>query len=162
MGSGKTHVGQQLAQILGFDFIDIDAFLEAREGETISSIFETKGEQYFRKAEQKYLKQLETKEQIVIATGGGTPCFFDNMQWINQQGISIYLKPTIDVLVQRLQSEMAHRPILSGQSTETLYQFIGDKLKKRATFYEQARHIVEIQSVEQDVVTIIVKMINDE
>ena len=159
MGSGKTHVGQQLAQTLGFDFIDLDDFLEEQEGETMSSIFESKGEAYFRKAEQKYLKLLGKRTQTVIATGGGTPCFFDNMQWINQHGISIYLKPTIEVLVTRLQSEMSHRPILAGQTTNSLYQFIEDKLKNRAAFYEQAQHIISIQAYNQDVVSKLIKII---
>lgn len=160
MGSGKSHVGQRLAQQLNFDFIDLDDFLEQGEGTTISLIFETKGAAYFRKAEQKYLKALASKTQTVIATGGGTPCFFDNMAWINQHGVSIYLKASVEVLAQRLQTEMAHRPLLIGQTIHTLQTFIQHKLQTRSVYYEKAHHSIVINETNQLVVPQIIQKIH--
>ena len=161
MGSGKSHLGKELAKALNYDFIDLDAYLEQREGETITTIFETKGADYFRTVEQKYLKQLASLTQTVIATGGGTPCFFDNIEWINQQGQSVYLNPTVNVLAHRLQSEMGHRPLLAGESKHSLKQFLHNKLKERSAFYEKAHYIIPITAPTQNVTQQIISLINN-
>src|SRR5437773_11285939 len=91
MGSGKTFFGKQLAQLLNYEFIDLDELIGKNEGATIAEIFFSKGEAYFRSKESSLLKSLSQNENAVIATGGGTPCFHDNMKWMNEHGITVYL-----------------------------------------------------------------------
>ena len=104
MGSGKSYLGQRLANILNWDFVDMDAYLEAQEGKTISQIFEESGEPFFRALEKKYLHSTLNFDKTIVATGGGAPCFFDNIQWMKQHGQTIYLKTPTTVLVNRLKS----------------------------------------------------------
>ena len=89
MGCGKSYVGRNLAPLLGFDYIDVDKYIEEKEGLTIKEIFEQKGEDYFRQAEKDFIHQLDTGQNLVISTGGGAPCFFDNMEVMNEKGLTI-------------------------------------------------------------------------
>lgn len=138
MGSGKSYLGKRLAQNINFDFLDLDELIELKNEQSISDIFVEKGEKYFRQTESECLKSLKNQENIVVALGGGTPCFFDNMNWINEQGVSIYLKTATEILVQRLKNEMAHRPIIQQLSEKELPDFIEKNIAKRSPFYEQA------------------------
>ncbi len=144
MGSGKSFLGRQLAMSLGFEFMDLDQQIEQKAGMTISQIFERFGEDHFRKLEQAVLQETETRKKTIVSTGGGAPCFFDNMEWMNQQGLTIYLQASPTLLADRLQSEMAHRPLLAHLNTTELIQFIEDKVASRTHFYEQA-HIIWTQ-----------------
>lgn len=143
MGCGKSYIGKSLAETMGFDFLDMDAFLEANEGKTIAQIFAEGGESLFRKLEKNYLHATYDFEQTIIATGGGAPCFFDNIDWMNQHGTTIYLKTPVEILVNRLKSETGHRPLLANKSKQELHTFIQNKLADRRKYYEQANHIFE-------------------
>ena len=151
MGCGKSYLGKLLAKRLQYDFIDMDAYLEAKEGKTISQIFREDGEGAFRKLERDYLTASGDFEKTVIATGGGCPCFYDNMEWMDVSGQTIYLKTPTAILVERLQKETAHRPLLAGKSKEELAEFIDTKLAERAAYYEQAQIIFEYQTGEEGV-----------
>lgn len=144
MGSGKSFLGRQLASQLELDFLDLDEQIEKKAGMAISQIFERHGEDHFRELEQTVLQETKESARTIISTGGGAPCFFDNMEWMNQQGLTIYLQTTPTLLADRLQSEMAHRPLLAHLSTTELIQFIEDKVASRTDFYEQA-HIIWTQ-----------------
>lgn len=138
MGSGKSHLGKALAKALNWDFLDMDDFLEAKEGMTIAQIFAEGGEKLFRALEKNYLHATYDFEKTVIATGGGAPCFFDNMEWMNANGTTIYLETPVPILVERLKKETAHRPLLAEKTEEELGLFIKQKLLERAAFYQQA------------------------
>lgn len=152
MGSGKSYVGKKLAAELQFDFLDLDALIESTENQTIADVFNTKGEAYFRNIESENLKKIEKNKKIIISTGGGTPCFFDNMDFMNDNGTTIFLNPTIDILFERLRSETTKRPLLADNSDETLRLFISQKLENRLKYYEKARHIINIATFEQNVI----------
>lgn len=137
--SGKSTLGQQIARDLNFPFIDLDDFLVKQEGMPISQIFENEGEAYFRNAESKALKAALQKKPLVLATGGGTPCFFDNLEYINEIGLSIYLQVPIAILCQRLlKDQTEHRPLYQQKSREELYQKLVKTLELREKYYFQA------------------------
>ncbi|MEM1121841.1 MAG: shikimate kinase [Bacteroidota bacterium] len=146
MGSGKSYMGKGLAQLLGWEFLDMDEFLEANEGQTISQIFEEGGETLFRALEKNYLHATYDFDKTIIATGGGAPCFFDNLAWMNTHGTTIYLDTPIPILVKRLKKETAHRPLLANKTAEQLASFIAQKLEARNPFYQKADHIFQYQS----------------
>lgn len=146
MGCGKSYMGKGLAEKLGWDFLDMDDYLEANEGMTISQIFAEGGETLFRQLERNYLHATYDFTKTIIATGGGAPCFFDNVDWMNENGQTIYLKTPVSILVNRLEKETAHRPLLAGKTTNALHQFITKKLAERSLFYEQAATIFEYQT----------------
>ena len=151
MGCGKSYLGKLLAERLQYNFIDMDTYLEAKESKTISQIFKEGGEGAFRKLERDYLTASGDFEKSVIATGGGCPCFYDNMEWMDLSGQTIYLKTPTAVLVDRLQKETAHRPLLAGKSKKELAAFIDGKLEERAPYYEQAQIIFEYRTGEEGV-----------
>ncbi len=134
-------MGKGLAKQLGWEFLDMDDYLEAKEGMSISQIFAEGGEKLFRKLEQNYLHATCDFRQTVIATGGGAPCFFDNVDWMNEHGQTIYLDTPVSILVERLKSETGHRPLLAGKTDHQLTEFITKKLWERQQFYLQAQHI---------------------
>jgi shikimate kinase len=143
MGSGKTAMGRLLAKNLHLDFYDLDAWIEKKYHTTIASIFAEKGESYFREIEKNCLRETGEFENVVISTGGGAPCFFDNMQFMNNHGTTIYLKLTPEHLAERLQSTRTGvRPLIAGKSSEELIDFIRENLGKRAAFYEQAKFVI--------------------
>jgi shikimate kinase len=143
MGSGKSHTGQLLAKALGYPFQDLDDLIENTEGSKIAAIFDKHGEAYFRTLENRCLKSLGNKCPIVVATGGGAPCFLDNMNWMNQNGITIYLKTAPELLFSRLKNQTAERPLLRGRSEADLLAFITTKLAERSVFYEKAILMIE-------------------
>ena len=151
MGCGKSYLGKLLAEHLEYSFVDMDAYLEAEEGKTISEIFKEGGEGVFRKLERDYLTASGDFEKTVIATGGGCPCFYDNMEWMDISGQTIYLKTPTAILVDRLQQETAHRPLLAGKSKQELSIFIDGKLQERAPYYEQAQIIFDYQTGKEGV-----------
>lgn len=143
MGCGKTTVGRPLAKALGLRFIDMDHFIADKYHCTIPELFEAKGEEGFRQIERDTLHELASTENTVISTGGGSPCFFDNIDRMNRSGTTIYLKVSPEGLVKRLAHGRDKRPLLRGKSDEELLEFIRDSLAKRDRYYGQARIIVD-------------------
>lgn len=143
MGSGKTTLGRHIAGRLGYDFIDMDAYIEEKNFKSVGEIFATQGEEKFRVLERNALIELSEFESVVIATGGGTPCFFDNMEVMNRSGLTVYLHLTPEELAERLEySHAGKRPLLADRKGIELLEFISAGLKKRETFYQQASYVV--------------------
>ena len=142
MASGKSSIGRLLAKKLNYQFQDLDAIIEAEEGQTISDIFKDKGEIYFRKREAELLqKVLNDSQNIVLALGGGTPCYGGNMEFVSAHpdSVSLCLKASIPTLIERLKNETQKRPLIAHLSSdEELAEFIGKHLFERTIFYEQA------------------------
>ena len=145
MGTGKTTVGKLLAKQLRRSFIDVDEFIENRYHKTIAAIFEEKGEAGFREIEHRALQEISSFENVVVSTGGGLPCFFDNMDLLNRTGITIYLRASVNELIERLINDMQKRPLIKGKSKEELHDFIETNLKKRELFYNQAQIIFDVR-----------------
>lgn len=144
MGSGKSTMGKRLAHRLGLPFIDLDTAILEEEGSDIPIIFETKGEDYFRKIEHQKLKEiLSTESQFVLATGGGTPCFHNNMKLINENGFSIYIKYTAAFLSSRLIAAKTVRPLIKDYSNSELKVFVENLLLEREPFYLKSNCIIE-------------------
>jgi len=143
MGCGKTTWSRKLAAKLGYEFIDLDHVLEEKAGMSIAEYFSSFGEDAFRKLESDVLKQTEYPENVVVSTGGGLPCFFDHMQWMNAKGKTLYIKLSPKTLADRLSNSKTVRPVLQGKQGDELVEFITGKLAERENFYLQASNIVE-------------------
>ncbi|NDV64299.1 shikimate kinase [Bacteroides sp. 224] len=141
MGAGKTTLGKAFAKECGLSFIDLDWYIEERYHKTVSELFKEKGEQGFRELERNILHEVGAIEDAIISTGGGTPCFFDNMEFMNQHGMTIYLDVHPDVLFRRLRVATQARPILQGKKDEELYAFIVEKLNERSCYYSRAQYV---------------------
>jgi len=140
MACGKTTLGKELAHKLDLSFLDLDKYLEKKYFKTISQIFEEEGESGFRLKEQACLQEVSEFEDVVIATGGGAPCFFDNVQVMNRTGVCIFLDVEADELAERLRHSKSERPLVKGKSPEELVGFIEGMLEKRRPYYEQAEY----------------------
>lgn len=143
MGCGKTTMGRKLATTLGYEFLDLDHSLEAYAGMPIPEYFTKHGEDAFRKLESSILKETAYPENAIVSTGGGLPCFFDNMDWMNAHGQSVYMKLTPKALASRLEHAKTPRPVLQGKKGDELVAFIESKLAERESFYSQASVIAE-------------------
>ncbi|WP_158825292.1 shikimate kinase [Mucilaginibacter lacusdianchii] len=141
MGCGKTTLGRKLAAKLNYTFYDLDQLLEEQAGMSVAEYFSSFGETAFRVAEAEILKQTPYAENAVISTGGGLPCFFDNLTWMNTNGQTVYIKLSPKTLASRLESGKDERPLLRDKHGDELVAFIADKLSERESFYEQA-HII--------------------
>ncbi len=144
MGAGKTTVGKALARELGLPFYDLDWYIEERFRRTIPQIFAEKGEDGFRRIEQNVLHEVAEFEDIILSSGGGTPCFFDNMEYMNGQAMTVYLKATPEILFQHLKMGKTERPLLKGKTDEELMDFIRQSLAVREPFYSQARYTLDV------------------
>ncbi len=144
MGAGKTTVGRELAKELGLFFYDLDWYIETRRRMTVKQIFDERGEEGFRKIEYNLLHEVAEFENVIISCGGGTPCFFDNMDYMNQQAETIYLKASPEVLYEHLRMGKGVRPLLLNKSPEEVQVFIREQLEQRRPFYEKARHIIDV------------------
>jgi shikimate kinase len=147
MGSGKTRMGQELASLTGFPFIDTDDIFEERYRISIYDFFERYNEESFRKIERNLLLETAEYRDAIISTGGGTPCFFDNMQFIKANGISIYLKMDLVTLVNRLGTVRKKRPLLKNIKGADLEPYIRKQLEEREVFYSQADFIVDAELI---------------
>jgi shikimate kinase len=150
MGSGKSTAGKKLAVKLDFEFIDLDKFIESECGLTISEIFAEKGENEFRALEHNALKKLLTKDNVVIACGGGTPCYYGNMELMNNNGITIYLKMSAAGLASRLLKAKSPRPLIENKTEEQLQDYITEQLEKREDVYHQAQYTVKGKNLNVD------------
>jgi len=154
MASGKSTISKLLAKKLQMDAIDLDDYIVEKEGLSIRDIFKTKGEIYFRVQENKYLLELlENKNSFVLALGGGTPCYANNMNLMVKMSNTIYLKANLNTLFDRLRNEKENRPMISLLNDEKLKEFIAKHLFERAPYYEQASHIISIDN--QTVATLV-------
>lgn len=148
MGAGKTTLGKAFARALGLTFVDLDWYIEERFHKSIRQLFAERGEEGFRELEKRMLHEAGDFEDVVISVGGGTPCFFDNMEYMNEAGETVFLDVNIQVLFRRLKVAKQQRPLLDGKSDEELMQFIREALDKRLPFYTKAKHIFNGERLE--------------
>lgn len=142
MGCGKSTIGRKIADLLGMSFVDLDKYIEERYFKSVPAIFAEVGESGFRIKERTALLEVIQFEDVVIGTGGGAPCFFDNMEVMNKNGITVYIAPDTEVLASRLLKSKNERPLIVGKSKEALIDFINEALCSRAPFYEQSKIII--------------------
>lgn len=142
-GSGKTYWVKTLAKKLKCGGYDLDNLVELSEEKTINEIFEEDGEAFFRKAEAEVLRWFVQKKIYVLATGGGTPCFHQNMDWMNSQGLTIWLNEPLSLIASRLFAEKAHRPLIKDLDDVGIEKFLSDKLEERKPYYSQAKLIID-------------------
>lgn len=151
MGVGKTTNGKKIAQALHTNFLDLDELFVTLEDMSISDYFKLHGEESFRLREREILQQLKLPEPTVIATGGGAPCFFDNMDWMNKNGITLYLQIPAAALANRLANSKRHkRPLIQHLSEEEILAFINEKMLDRHPFYAKAHHHVNVMELDID------------
>lgn len=142
MGAGKTSIAQLVAREYGYTYIDTDEEIERKYGQTISELFKTEGEDAFRKIEAETLRVLTLTPNTIIATGGGLPCYHNNMDWMNQKGITIYIKQEPEELEKRLLGTWQKRPLLNKIEKNGLLGYINDLLEVRKPYYEQAKFAI--------------------
>jgi len=145
MGAGKTTAGRELAKELNLEFVDLDHFIQARYQKTVGQIFAEVGEDEFRNIERNVLMEVGEFEDVVISTGGGTPCFYDNMEYMNHTGTTVYLKASPEALSSRLNLCKEKRPLIKDKNEEELYKFVVESLEKREPFYSKAGIIFETE-----------------
>ena len=144
MGAGKTTIGRALAKELAVPFYDLDWYIETRRHKTVSQIFSEEGEEAFRRIEYNMLHEVAEFEDVVVSCGGGTPCYFDNIDYMNQQAQVVYLKATPQVLIEHLQMARTERPLLKGKGRDELEAFIVEQLRARETYYNKARYVFDV------------------
>jgi shikimate kinase len=141
MGAGKTTLGKAFARAMGLTFVDLDWYIEERFHKTVSQIFTERGEEGFRELEKRMLHEASDFENVVISVGGGTPCFFDNMEYMNQVGETVFLDVDNKVLFRRLKVAKHQRPLLANKTDEELMTFIQEALEKRLPYYTKAKYV---------------------
>ena len=142
MAAGKTTLGKALASDLGLQFVDLDHYIENRYHCTIAHLFAERGEEAFRQIERNMLHEVAEFEDVVISTGGGTPCFFDNMDYMNTQGTTVFLEASPEVIFTRLTIARVQRPLVKGKTADELRQYITEMLERRAPSYNRATQTV--------------------
>jgi shikimate kinase len=151
MGSGKTYWGRQLSHKLQIPFFDLDEKIVEQEGKSINGIFASEGEEYFRQLEKELMHIItESHETFVMACGGGTPCYFNNIEYMNESGMAVWINTPAEVLHERLMKERAHRPLLRDLSDEQLKSFIMKKYADRRMYYEQAAVVIDDENSSLD------------
>lgn len=160
---GKTTIGRALAKELGCTFYDLDWYIEERYHTKISTIFAEKGEDYFRDLESRMLHEAAEFENTVLSCGGGTPCFFDNMDYMNSVGEVFYLKASVDTILQHLAMSRGDRPLLKGKTPEQLKAYVTEQLAQREPFYAKARHEIDVNVLDSfDKVNLVTQSIREE
>jgi shikimate kinase len=152
MGCGKTRLGKKMANKFNLPFIDLDTLIEEQSGQTIPEIFSQYGETGFREIEKKTLQNTSFPANSIISTGGGAPCFYDNMNWMNTHGLAVFLDTPIPVLASRLMVAKTERPLITGKSHQELMDFITTKLQDRRPFYQQAKVVLTQTDVTPEMV----------
>ncbi|WP_372752580.1 shikimate kinase [Labilibaculum sp.] len=140
MGCGKSRWGKIIANHYGFHFIDLDELIEEREQLSVPEIFEKFGESGFRQREKEALKAIPKVENVIVATGGGAPCFHNNMSYMNEEGASLFIECSPELLRERITSSNTERPLVKNLSPEELLQYISNHLNERLPFYEQSKY----------------------
>ena len=148
MGAGKTTLGKAFARAMGLTFVDLDWYIEERYHKTVRQIFEERGEDGFRELEKRMLHETGEFEDVVISVGGGTPCFFDNMDYMNAVGETVFLDVDVKVLFRRLKVAKQQRPLLANKTDEELMTFIVEALQKRLPFYSKAKYVFNGERLE--------------
>ena len=149
MGSGKSYWGRIWAKETGFTFHDLDEEVEKSLNMSVERIFEKHGEKKFREMERDHLRKFDNSEKSLVACGGGTPCFFDNMNWMKEHGKVIYLKASPQNILERVMDEKNKRPLLKKLNTSELLFFIEKKLGEREPFYSKADHIFNVSTLDE-------------
>lgn len=144
MGAGKTTVGKALAADLGLTFYDLDWYITMRYHRSVPEIFAERGEEGFRDLERRMLHEVAEFENVVVSCGGGTPCFYDNMEYMNSLADTVYLKADPDVLAQHLKMGKGKRPLIEGKTPEELETYIQESLQAREPYYSQAKYTIDI------------------
>lgn len=147
MGSGKSTAGKKLASLFKWSYIDLDKRIEDHTGKSIPEIFAQHGEEYFRLVESELLKRIVSGENTVVSTGGGSPCYSDNMDYMLKTGLTVYLKMSPLQLKKRLSDSEGDRPLIKGLSEDELLSFIREKLANREPWYNRAEIIVESKNL---------------
>lgn len=142
MGAGKSTVGKLLAETIGVPFIDSDEWIADKEQATVSDVFATKGEAYFRQLEKAFLDQLAHEQPAIVAVGGGLPCFDDNILKLKELGLVVYINTSLQTLTQRLKNDRQNRPLLAAVKDQELFRFAEDLISIRKVFYKMAHVIV--------------------
>jgi shikimate kinase len=155
MGSGKSTIGHDLSRIMNAPFVDLDNFIEQDLGLDICDIFHQKGEHFFRKQEQYYLTNLTYIQNMIVAVGGGTPCFFDNMHFMNTVGVTVYLKVSYEELVNRLKSSNS-RPMLFNKKVN-LQDLVKEQLIEREKYYQKSQYVIESDNISIEQVSKVLK-----
>lgn len=145
MGAGKTTVGRKLSKQLDLYFIDLDYYIEGRFHKEIRQLFAERGEDVFRDIERRMLHEVASFEDVLVSTGGGTPCFFDNIDFMNAEGTTVYLKVTAGELARRLESCKQSRPVLESRRGEDLRRYVAESLEARRPYYEKAQIILDAE-----------------
>ncbi|MDO5314482.1 MAG: shikimate kinase [bacterium] len=139
MGAGKTTAARRLAQRMGWEVVDTDALFEEKYKISVNDFFNKYDEPLYRKLESEVLKATESLDHVVVSTGGGTACFFDNMDWMNQHGLTVFLRISPQAAIDRVIHSRHKRPLVEGKSEEELTEFVSQHYASRLPFYEQAR-----------------------
>ncbi len=148
MFSGKSTVGKKLASIMNYNFIDTDKYFEEKYKISIFDFFEKFGEEMFRKFEHEILKELVVKDNVIISTGGGLPCFNENMDIINKEGISIYLEMPYNAIINRQKNSKQKRPLLKNKTQEEIETYLLDLLTKREPIYQKSKITIDAQNID--------------
>ncbi len=162
MASGKSTIGRLLADELRLKFIDLDLAIENKTGYSITETIFNKGELYFRKLERELLEELLLEDNFVLSTGGGTPCYYDNMDLINRNSISIYLQNSVQNLYERLEAGKTNRPLIAHLEGDALKEYVGKHLFERNVFYDKATLVVQTANKSADQIKIEIKSLINE
>lgn len=161
MGSGKSTVGKKLSKALGLDFVDLDQQIESRINQSIAQYFQDHGADSFRELEKEELSKTFNLSNTVIALGGGTPCFFDNLELINKKGRSVYLKLSATSLTMRLENAKTPRPLIQGLASEELFEYVQQQLGEREKFYNRAHVIFKGENLKIDELAQLINTISE-
>ena len=161
MGSGKSTIGKILSEKSGKKFVDMDEMIVQMEGMPITDIFKRKGEPYFRKLETKVLNELNVEENLIVSTGGGTPCFEGNLEFMNSNGVTIFFNTLLTDIIDRLKRGKAQRPLIAEKTEEELIEYVNHHLEARMDYYRSAHIIIDYPSRDEPRVSEILEIIEN-